>query len=116
MYTILHNTRCTKSREAIKIMEESGKDFIIREYLKEYLTFEELKEILNILKIKAIDLVRVNEKIWKEEFMDKEFTNDEIIQIMIDNPKLIQRPIVLKNNDGVIGRPVENIQIFLNTK
>jgi len=113
MYTILHNSRCGKSREAIKILEESGVDFEVREYLKDELSFEELKEIINILGVKPIEIVRTTELIWKEDFKGNQYTDDELISLMIENPKLIQRPIVLKNNKGVVGRPVELVSEFI---
>ena len=113
MYTILHNSRCGKSRDAMKVMEDSGVEFQVREYLKEELTFEELKQIIADLGLEASDIVRTTEAIWKENFKGKTFSSDELIQIMIENPKLIQRPIVLKDGNGVVGRPVELIENFL---
>ena len=113
MYTILHNSRCGKSRDAMKVMEDSGVEFQVREYLKEELTFEELKQIIIDLGLEASDIVRTTEAIWKENFKGKTFSSDELIQIMIENPKLIQRPIVLKDGNGVVGRPVELIENFL---
>ena len=65
------------------------------------------------LNLKPIELVRKNESIWKEEFKGKELSDEEIIQAMVNNPKLIERPIVIKNNQAVLGRPPENIsQLF----
>lgn len=113
MYTVLHNSRCGKSREAVKFFEEEQIDFKVREYLKEELSFDELKLIVEQLGVKPIEIVRTNEAIWKEEFKGKDFSDDELIQLMIDNPKLIQRPLVLKDGKGVIGRPFENIQEFV---
>jgi len=71
MYTILHNSRCGKSRDAVKVLEESGKDFEIREYLKEPLTKDELRTILTRLNLKPIDIVRTNEEDWKINFKGK---------------------------------------------
>ena len=114
MYTVLHNSRCGKSRDAIKLLDESGIDYQVREYLKDELSFDELKNVITSLGVKPIEIVRTNEAIWKDEFKGKEFTDDELIKIMIENPKLIQRPIVLKDGEGVIGRPVELIESFIN--
>ena len=77
------------------------------------LSFEELKEIITILGVNPIEIVRTNEMIWKDEFKGGNFTDDELIKIMIENPKLIQRPIVLKEGVGVVGRPVEIIEDFI---
>ncbi|WP_322969658.1 arsenate reductase (glutaredoxin) [Faecalibacter sp. LW9] len=113
MYTILHNSRCGKSRDAVNYLEEQGVEFQVREYLKDELSFEELKSILDALQIAPIELIRTNESIWKEQFKGKDWSDDELIKIMIKHPKLIQRPIVLKDNQGVVGRPLELIQEFI---
>ena len=113
MYTILHNSRCGKSREALKVLEESGKEFDVREYLKEPLTKAELKEILKQLNLKPIDIVRTNEEEWKANFKGKDLSDDEVLQAMIDYPKLIQRPIVTDEKAGVLGRPKELVEDFI---
>ena len=73
------------------------------------LTVSELKNIIKLLKIKPIELVRVKEAIWKENFKDKNLTDDEIIEAMVENPKLIERPIVVNGTKAVIARPIEKI-------
>ena len=90
-------------------MEESGKDFEIREYLKELPSADELVSVIELLGISPIQLVRKNEAIWKEHFKGKTLSDSDIIHAMIENPKLIERPIVVNNNKVVIGRPPENI-------
>lgn len=70
---------------------------------------EELKEILKLLGIPPIDLVRKNEAIWKEQFKGKDFTDSELITILSNNPKLIERPIVVNGNKAIIGRPPEKV-------
>jgi len=113
MIKIYHNPRCRKSREGLQIVEASGQAFEIVQYLKEVPSFEELESIIHLLGIAPMQLVRKNEAIWKENFKGKELSDAEIIQAMIDNPKLIERPIVINNNKAVIGRPPENIQQIL---
>ena len=113
MYTILHNSRCGKSRDAIKLLEELDVDYQVREYLKDELSFDELKVIIKALNVNPIEIVRTNELIWKDNFKGKDFTDDELVKIMIENPKLIQRPIVFKEGVGIIGRPVELIKDFI---
>ena len=102
---IYHNPRCRKSREGLQIIEESGKDFEIVKYLDTIPTKKELSNIITLLDISPIQLVRKNEKIWKENYKGKELSDSEIIEAMIENPKLIERPIVVNNNRAVIGRP-----------
>lgn len=114
MITIYHNPRCRKSREGLEILKESGKDFEVREYLKEPLSEEELTSLLEKLGMAPIELVRRDEKIWKEEFKGKDISDRELIRVMTQNPKLIQRPIVETANSAVVGRPAENISRLIN--
>ena len=106
---IYHNPRCTKSREALVIIKKKTSEFEIIEYLKNPLTVEEIKVLLPKLNIKARELIRTQEGIWKEKYKGKILTDNEIINIMAENPKLIESPIVEHNNKAVIGRPAENI-------
>ena len=109
MITIYHNPRCRKSREGLLILENSGKNFKIIKYLENLLSKEELEEILIKLEIEPIDLVRKSEKIWKEQFKGKELSKDDIVDAMVNHPKLIERPIVINNEKAVIGRPSSKI-------
>ena len=111
---ILHNPRCRKSREGLNILESSGQEFTIVEYLKEPLTSEELKDILSKLDMSAIDLVRKNEKDWKENFKGREMKEEELIEAMLAYPKLIERPIVISGDRAVVGRPPEKILELLD--
>lgn len=111
--TIYHNPRCGKSRAGLKAVEESGVDFEIIKYLDTKPNTDEIKSLLSMLKMKPIDLVRVKEDIWKSNYKGKNLSDDEIIQAMADNSKLIERPIVVKGNKAVLGRPTENIVEFL---
>jgi arsenate reductase len=110
---IYHNPRCRKSREGLAILEEANQPFEIIEYLKNPPTEKELREVLSKLKISPIDLVRLKEPVWKENYRNKNLNDDEIIKAMIDHPKLIERPIVIKGNKAVLGRPPENIKNLL---
>ena len=113
MYTILHNSRCGKSREAMKVLEDSGKEFEVREYLKEPLSKQELQAILSKLKLKPIELIRTNEDEWKTNFKDKDLSDDEVLDAMVQFPKLIQRPVVFDDKNGVVGRPKELVEVFI---
>ncbi|MGG6230542.1 arsenate reductase (glutaredoxin) [Tenacibaculum sp. SDUM215027] len=110
MIKIYHNPRCSKSRQGLEILENSGKEFEIVKYLDTVPTEEELKKIINFLNIFPIDLVRKNEKVWKEEYKGKELSDTEVVKAMVKNPKLIERPIVISGNKAVIGRPPETIK------
>ena len=106
---IYHNPRCTKSRQTLALLEKETTDFKIIEYLKNPLSFDEIKEIIEKLAIKPIDLIRKNEEIWKDNYKRKEMTDVEIIKAMEKNPKLIERPIVINEKHGIIGRPPEKV-------
>lgn len=110
MLTIYHNPRCSKSREGLEILANSGKEYRIRPYLKEPLSEVELKQLLEKLNITPIQLVRKNEKIWKEKYKDKDLSDSELIRIMVDHPALIERPIIEAENLAVIGRPTSQIE------
>jgi len=113
MIKIYHNPRCRKSREGLQILENSGKEFEIIKYLEDIPSEEELAEIIKKLNINPLQLVRKNEKVWKENFKGKDLSNHEIVKAMIENPKLIERPIVINNNKTVIGRPPETILEYI---
>lgn len=103
--TIYHNPRCSKSRETLSLLETQQAEFNVVKYLEDSLTAEELRHIISLLKISPLELVRKQESIWKENFQDKSLSDEELIEIMISHPKLIERPIVINGNQAVIGRP-----------
>lgn len=105
MITIYHNPRCSKSREGLELLENSGKDFVVVKYLDEPISEAQLKDIISLLGIQPMELVRKNEAIWKTNYKGKDLTNAQIISAMVANPKLIERPIVINGKQAVIGRP-----------
>ncbi|WP_447637202.1 arsenate reductase (glutaredoxin) [Flavobacterium microcysteis] len=109
MITIYHNPRCGKSREGLSLLEKSGKEFEVIQYLKEVPTAKELQSILKLLGIPPIELVRQKEEIWIQNFKGKTLSDEEIIKIMVENPILIERPIVINGKTATIGRPPEKI-------
>ena len=109
MITIYHNPRCSKSREGLLLLENLGKEFNKVLYLENELSVKELTDIVKKLNIPPIELVRKNETLWKENYKDKTLSDSEIIRIMVENPKLIERPIVVNGDQAVIGRPSSKI-------
>ncbi len=110
---IYHNPHCSKSREGLAILEESKLSFETINYIETPISKEELTEIIKLLGITPIDLVRKNEAIWKKTYKGKTLSDSEIITAMIENPKLIERPIVINNGKAVVGRPPEIIKTIL---
>tara|TARA_B100000900_G_scaffold399280_1_gene401651 strand:+ start:99 stop:437 length:339 start_codon:yes stop_codon:yes gene_type:complete len=106
---IYHNPRCTKSRQTLALLQENGVDLQVVEYLKDLLTIEDLSELIGFLGIEPLALVRKNEAVWKEQFKGKKLSDKEVIKAMVENPKLIERPIVVKQKKAVLGRPPENV-------
>ena len=105
---IYHNPRCSKSRQTLALLQENGIEPEVVLYLDTIPTTDELRALLAKLGINPMQLVRKGEAVWKEKFKGKELSDDEIIAAMISNPKLIERPIVVKDNKAVLGRPPEN--------
>ena len=93
----------------VQALEEHGKEFEIVKYLNTPLTFDELENIIEKIGVTPLDLVRKNEAIWKSNYKGKNLSDVELIQAMIDYPKLIERPIVVHGNKAIIGRPTERI-------
>jgi len=110
---IYHNTRCSKSREACSILKEKGMAFETIEYLKTPPTQKEIKELLKMLGMNAQDIIRKGESLYKDKFATKKLSESEWIQVLADNPFLIERPIIVKGNKAMIGRPPEKVLDFL---
>ena len=104
---VFHNTRCGKSREALALLTKAGYEVEIIEYLKQVPTKKELKLLLSKLGLKAIDIVRKKEGLFLEKFKNKQFTNEEWIQLLQENPILIERPIVINGYRAIVARPPE---------
>ena len=109
-YRIFHNPRCSKSRQALEILESNNKDYEIFLYLQETLNKKSIKSVLDILGLNPKDILRSGEVEYKENKLSQYDDEDEkLIDFMIKYPKIIERPIVIKGNKGVIGRPPENV-------
>lgn len=109
MTKIYHNPRCSKSRQALALLEEKNENIEVIKYLETELSVDQLTNIITMLEIPPLQLVRKNEAIWKENFKTKSLSDKELIEVMVENPKLIERPIVIKNGKAAIGRPLSNI-------
>ena len=110
---LYHNPRCSKSRQGLAILKEKKIEFEIVEYLKSPLSKNELSEIIKKLNIQPIELVRKNELVWKEKFKGQKLDNDQIINALVENPKLIERPILVNGNLAIVGRPPESFESII---
>lgn len=113
MIQIYHNQRCRKSRNCLLFLEQSNKEFEIINYLNTPPTASELTLLLTKLKCSPIELVRQKEKIWIENYKGKTLTDEQIIQAMAENPILIERPIIVKDNQAIIGRDLDKVTPFI---
>ncbi|MBN1253550.1 MAG: hypothetical protein JXR51_06080 [Bacteroidales bacterium] len=109
MIKIYHNSRCKKSRAGLSFLLEKTKDFETIEYLKTGIKEEELKQIFKLLNKKPEEMIRKQEQIFKEIYKRKSFSDDEWLKIISENPTLLNRPIIIKDNKAVWGDPAENI-------
>lgn len=107
---IFHNPRCRKSRETLQILMDNNHNPEIIEYLKTPPSKNELKEVLKLLGSEPQDIIRKGEKEFKDNFKNKDLTDDQWIDAMLKYPKLIERPIVIGNKKAVIGRPPEKVK------
>ena len=110
---IWHNPKCSKSRAAMQLLENKNIDANVVKYLEQTPTKEQLKDVLSKLKISAKELLRTGEDVYKELNL-KDINDEEIlIEIMTKNPILIERPIIIKGDNAVIARPIENLEDLL---
>ena len=113
-FIIYHNTRCRKSRGGLQYLEEKGINPEIIEYLKDQaFTFESLKDVIKKLGVKPQEIVRTQEADYKQNYKGKDFSDDEWIKILVENPKLIRRPIIVKGEKAVLGDIVKHIDSLL---
>jgi len=110
---IWHNPRCSKSRNALNLLEEKNINSKVYKYLESKPTKEEITNILKLLDITAKDLLRKGEAVYKELNLKEENDENRLIEAMVENPKLIERPIIINGNKAVIARPIENMELLL---
>jgi len=112
--TIYVKPTCTTCRKTLKILKEDGADFDEVNYFKKPLTKKKLTELVKKLGVSPRELLRKNEKVYKELGLSKkELSDSEIIELMVKHPELIQRPIVVKGNEVILARPAEKIEVFI---
>lgn len=105
MIKIYHNPKCKKSRDGLKYLQDKGIDIEIVNYIKEGITEQELSEIVMKLNLKPANIVRTQEELYRKELKGRNFTDREWIKILSENPKLIERPIVMAKHKAVIAQP-----------
>ena len=112
MIQVFHNPRCKKSRAGLQYVQERSADVEIIDYLKNPLTEKQLKVLLMKLNKKPQEMVRTQEAYYKSELKGQQFNDDEWIRILVENPKLIKRPIVVKGNKAIWGDLVEELEVL----
>ena len=114
-FLIYHNPRWSKSRESVKILKETNINYSLVEYIKNGIRRDKLTQICQILDVRPIEIVRRSDTNYKELNISGKNEQDDnyMINIIIQNPKILQRPIIIKGQKGVIGRPPEKINELL---
>jgi arsenate reductase (glutaredoxin) len=113
MITIYHNPKCRKSRAGLEYLKEKGLDFTLVEYLKNPISREVLKDILMKMNVRPQELLRTQEDVYKSDFAGKQFNDEEWIDILLEYPRLIRRPIVVKGYRAIVAEPPEEIDKLL---
>lgn len=113
MIRIFHNPRCRKSRETLEIIRQAGHEPEIIEYLQTPPSASELKDLLRRMDKRPEEIIRKGEDIFKLNYKGKSLSDDEWIEVLVENPKLIERPIVVNGEKVALGRPPENIRNIL---
>lgn len=113
MLKIYHNPRCKKSRETLQLIKDADTDVEVVDYLKNPPTEDEIHDLLDKLNLPIDYLIRKNEPIFKEEYKGKELTEDEWVKVLAATPKLLERPIVVNDEEAILGRPPENVMKLL---
>lgn len=113
-FVLYHNPRCSKSRQMLAYLEERGVEFDLREYLKQPLSCDELTALWKAVDCPIRDMIRPSEAEYKAQGLgDVNLSDDELLDALATNPKLMQRPIVSNGKKAIIGRPLENIEVLL---
>jgi len=111
---VLHNGNCSKSNAVLEYLDENGVPFEIINMMEEPLSVQEIKTVLKKLNQNVSDIIRKNEKLYLEKYAGKNLSEEEWIQVLSENPSLIQRPILIKGSVAMLGRSVENVKYFID--
>lgn len=112
--TIYHKPTCTTCRQAVQLLKESGTPFTAVNYYEQTFTKEQLKKILKKAGLSPKDVLRTKEDIYKElELSKKDLSDDALLDLMVKHPDLIQRPLVVKDDQAVLARPAETVKTLL---
>jgi arsenate reductase len=109
MISIYHNNRCSKSRDSLALLTQQNNEIKVIDYLKNPPTEKQIKTLLKKLKMKPLELLRKSENLYKDNYKEINLSDDEWIELMANNPILIERPIIVNGNKAVIGRPPEKV-------
>ncbi|MGE5426566.1 MAG: arsenate reductase (glutaredoxin), partial [Methylococcaceae bacterium] len=107
---IYYNPRCSKSREGLLYIEQKGYEYELINYMKNGLSAKEIKDFLNKSGLEVTAIIRTNEELYKQQYKGLELSEEEWIKVLVENPQLLQRPLVIKGTHAVIARPAEEIQ------
>lgn len=113
MTIVYHNPKCRKSRAGLGYVKTRCNEPIVKEYIREGISVSELKDLVALLGLKPYDLVRTQEDYFKEHLKGKELTDEEWLNVLSENPRLIKRPIVVHNQQAVIADPATNVETIL---
>ena len=113
MVKVLFNNACSKSRAILEHLDENNVQFEIIDFILNPLSEIELKTVLKKLGRSAEEIIRKGDQLFKEKFANKSFTEDEWISVLLQNPTLIERPILIKGPLAMVGRPIENVKYFI---
>ncbi|WP_262152482.1 ArsC/Spx/MgsR family protein [Chryseobacterium foetidum] len=110
---VLHNGNCSKSKAVLEYLDENGVAFEIIDLMEDPLSALEIKTLLKKLSHSVHDLIRKTDRLYLENYAGKELSEDEWIDVLVKNPSLIQRPILIKGSVAMLGRPIENVKFFI---
>lgn len=110
MLKIYHNPRCSKSRESLLYIEQKGYEYELVNYMKDGISAKEIKDFLNKSGLEVTAIIRTNEELYKQQFKGMKLSEEEWIKVLVENPQLLQRPLVIKGTHAVLARPAEEIQ------
>ncbi|PQA97712.1 arsenate reductase (glutaredoxin) [Chryseobacterium piscicola] len=113
MLKVLHNGNCSKSKAVLEYLDENGVAFEIIDLIEDPLTDLEIKTLLKKLNQSVQDLIRKDDRFFVENFAGKNLSDEEWITVLVNNPSLIQRPILIKGSVALLGRPIENVKLFI---